>query len=61
MKVSVTKQKILEVAEKEFLEKGFTKATLRDIVKKAGVTVGAFYGYYTSKEEIFDDLVICHF
>ncbi|MBQ1628704.1 MAG: TetR/AcrR family transcriptional regulator [Treponema sp.] len=57
MKVSVTKQKILEVAEKEFLEKGFTKATLRDIVKKAGVTVGAFYGYYTSKEEIFDDLV----
>lgn len=57
MKVSITKKKILEVAGKEFLEKGFMKATLRDIVKKAGVTVGAFYGYYTSKEEIFEDLV----
>lgn len=30
---------------------------LRNIVKTAGVTTGAFYGYYKSKEELFDELV----
>ena len=32
-------------------------ASLRNIVKNAGVTTGAFYGYYKSKEELFDALV----
>ena len=30
----------------EFLEKGFKSASLRNIVKTAGVTTGALYGYY---------------
>ncbi|MBQ2530114.1 MAG: helix-turn-helix transcriptional regulator, partial [Treponema sp.] len=33
-----TLQKILSVAEKEFLDKGFRGASLREIVKSAGVT-----------------------
>ena len=49
--------RILQVAEKEFLENGFRGATLRKIVKKAGVTTGAFYGYFKSKEALFDALV----
>lgn len=49
--------KILEAAKAEFLEKGFKSASLRNIVKTAGVTTGAFYGYYKSKEELFDALV----
>lgn len=44
-------------AKTEFLEKGFKSASLRNIVKTAGVTTGAFYGYYDSKEELFEDLV----
>lgn len=44
-------------AQKEFLEKGFKSASLRNIVKTAGVTTGAFYGYYKSKEDLFDALV----
>ena len=44
-------------AKAEFLEKGFKSASLRNIVKTAGVTTGAFYGYYKSKEELFDALV----
>lgn len=44
-------------AKKEFLIKGFKSASLRNIVKNAGVTTGAFYGYYKSKEELFDALV----
>lgn len=44
-------------AKKEFFEKGFQSASLRKIVKAAGVTTGAFYGYYNSKEELFEALV----
>lgn len=44
-------------AKKEFLEKGFKSASLRNIVKTAGVTTGAFYGYYDSKEALFEALV----
>lgn len=44
-------------AKKEFLEKGFQSASLRNIVKSAGVTTGAFYGYYESKEALFEALV----
>lgn len=52
-----TLHKIHEAAEKEFLEKGFKDASLRNIVKRVGVTTGAFYGYYKSKEELFEALV----
>lgn len=55
-----TLQKIHEIAITEFLEKGFRGASLREIVKKAGVTTGAFYGYYKSKEELFSALVKPH-
>ena len=41
----------------EFAEKGFKSASLRNIVKTAGVTTGAFYGYYNSKAELFKALV----
>lgn len=44
-------------AKAEFLKKGFKSASLRNIVKTAGVTTGAFYGYYGSKEELFSVLV----
>lgn len=44
-------------AMQEFLEKGFQSASLRNIVKAAGVTTGALYGYYDSKEELFEALV----
>lgn len=52
-----TLEKIFAAARKEFWEKGFKSASLRNIVKSAGVTTGAFYGYYKSKEELFEALV----
>ena len=48
---------IHSAAMQEFLEKDFKSASLRNIVKKAGVTTGAFYGYYASKESLFEALV----
>lgn len=59
--MSAAEQTTLELihaaAKAEFLEKGFKSASLRNIVKTAGVTTGAFYGYYDSKEKLFDALV----
>lgn len=52
-----TLESIHNAGKTEFLEKGFRSASLRNIVKTAGVTTGAFYGYYKSKEELFDALV----
>ena len=60
MKEAGTLERILEVAVEEFLAKGFGGASLRSIVKNAGVTTGAFYGYFKSKEELFDALVKEH-
>ena len=57
MERTETQMKILEVGKKEFLEKGFRGASLRNIVKSVGMTTGAFYGYYKSKEELFEALV----
>lgn len=56
--VSNTKEKILEYAKKEFLQKGFKNASLRNISKNAGVTTGAIYGYFKDKDSIFIELVI---
>ena len=52
-----TLQNILSTAQGEFLKNGFRAASLRNIVKEAGVTTGAFYGYFKNKEELFDALV----
>ena len=44
-------------AIKHFLRDGFSGASLRSIVKDAGLTTGAFYKYYPTKEMLFDALV----
>ena len=48
-----TQKRILEKAKEHFLREGFKSASLRQIVKEAGFTQGAFYGYYKTKEELF--------
>ena len=55
-----TLEKIHAAAKEEFLEKGFLSASLRNIVKTAGVTTGAFYGYFSSKEALFASIVEPH-
>lgn len=57
---ATTLEKIQEAALAEFLKKGFLGASLRQIVKNAGVTTGAFYGYFSSKEALFNALVEPH-
>ena len=56
-KGEVTKQKILETAKDEFLEKGYSEASVRSIAKTAGLTTGAVFRYFKDKESIFTALV----
>ena len=55
-----TLERIQQAALEEFSEKGFLGASLRQIVKNAGVTTGAFYGYFSSKEALFASIVEPH-
>lgn len=48
-----TKDRILASARKQFLMLGFQGASIRRIASEAGVTHGALYGYFGSKEELF--------
>lgn len=48
---------LLNSGEKEFLLKGFEKASLRTIVKKANTTTGNFYNYFKNKEMLFEELI----
>lgn len=57
---SATLENIKSAGIKEFLDKGFEAASLRSIAKDAGVTTGAFYGYFSSKQALFAALVEKH-
>lgn len=52
-----TREKLLESAKKEFLEKGYMKASLRTICKNAGVTTGALYFFFQNKEDLLSAIV----
>ena len=49
--------RILAGARQEFLEKGFEKASLKEICARANVTTGALYKRYSGKEELFAAVV----
>jgi AcrR family transcriptional regulator len=44
---------IMEAAREVFAELGFEAATVRDIIRRTNLSVGAFYNYYRSKDEVF--------
>lgn len=50
-------EKIADAARQEFLEKGYTGASLRKIAEKADVTVGAIQTRYPSKDALFASLL----
>lgn len=53
----VTVEKILDVSQRLFLEKGYDNTTIQDIVDElGGLSKGAIYHHFKSKEEIMDAL-----
>ncbi len=49
--------KILVTAKQEFLKNGFEKASMRVIARNSGVTTGALYTRFASKDDLFATLV----
>ena len=52
-----TRNKVLEAAEQVFGDLGYHDASIVKITEAAGVGQGTFYLYFSSKKEIFDELV----
>ena len=48
-----TVRRILDTAEQLFIEKGYDRASLQDIIEATGLSKGAIYHHFTSKEDIF--------
>ncbi len=57
VKTDNTRENILSMAKRHFLRDGLDGASLRSIVKDAGLTTGAFYKYFPTKESMFDALI----
>ena len=47
---------ILETAAEVFAEKGYSEAKMDDVAKQLGVSKGAVYQYFDSKDELFQEL-----
>jgi AcrR family transcriptional regulator len=52
-----TKEHILNVSFSLFLQKNFKEVTMQEIVEKTGMSKGAFYHYFESKEQLFLEVV----
>jgi AcrR family transcriptional regulator len=51
------RQRIVDAAVKVFGEMGYQRATVQDVVRASGLSVGAVYTHFKNKEELF--LVAC--
>jgi AcrR family transcriptional regulator len=47
-----TRERILEVAQRLFQDKGFDETTIRDIAAEVGMATGTLFNYFASKEEV---------
>lgn len=52
-----TRQQIIQAAIKLFAYQGFAATKIKDIASEAVVSVGLVYHYFSSKEELFSDIV----
>ncbi len=51
------RDRIINVATKEFALKGFENANINDIAKKAEISVGSLYKYFDNKQDLFLTIV----
>jgi len=52
-----TKEHILLISLQLFSQKGFKEVTMNEIVEKTGLSKGAFYHYFSSKEQVFTEVI----
>jgi TetR/AcrR family transcriptional regulator, transcriptional repressor for nem operon len=56
-----SKEHILKTSLMLFLQKSYRDVTMSEIVTKTGLSKGAFYHYFASKEELFREIVAIFF
>ena len=57
MKITNTKEKILETSLELFSEKSFSGASIREIAKNTGIRESAIYNHFSSKDEILNKII----
>ncbi|HBE79965.1 MAG TPA: TetR/AcrR family transcriptional regulator [Firmicutes bacterium] len=55
--MSNTKEHILDVSFSLFLQKNFKEVTMQEIIEKTGMSKGAFYHYFESKEQLLWEII----
>ncbi|HBZ26218.1 MAG TPA: TetR/AcrR family transcriptional regulator [Rikenellaceae bacterium] len=56
-----SKEHIIIVASRLFMQKSFKEVTMSEIVKETGLSKGAFYYHFKSKEELFSEVLTYFF
>jgi AcrR family transcriptional regulator len=51
------REQILDAAMRAFAQKGFKRATNKDIAREAGITPGLIYHYFENKEALFKAII----
>ena len=57
IKKEEVKTRIIEFSKREFLVRGYENASLRMVAKKAHLSIGNIYHYFSSKEDILEFLL----
>jgi AcrR family transcriptional regulator len=53
-----TRQAIIDAASSLFIEQGYHATSMRQIAERADIALGGIYNHFTSKEEIFDAVLL---
>ena len=51
-----TRAALVAAAQAEYAEQGYTRTTAKSIAKRAGVSTGSFYQYFTDKDAVLREL-----
>ncbi|KGD85968.1 TetR/AcrR family transcriptional regulator [Rhizobium sp. YS-1r] len=54
----VRSNELLDCAQRLFFTRGYESTTVNDIIREAGVSKGAFYHYFPSKEALLETLAV---
>jgi AcrR family transcriptional regulator len=55
--MNTTKENILRTSLLLFLQKSYKEVTMKEIVEKTGLSKGAFYHHFKSKEELYKEII----
>ena len=51
---AVRRLELLDIAQRLFLERGYERTTVNDVIDAAGVSKGAFYHHFRAKEDLLE-------